>query len=424
MVSDPKMAKEVLSDTATTGRPHFLEMFDMYPGYPPLGMFFSEGELWEVHRRFLLRKLRDRGFGKTSMEGLILEDVNQVLSRFRKQNGKPIGKIRDSLKLALVSSLWQLIASKKFEHDDPELRDLVWRTTEALDEVVKSGLILLYMPFLRHIFPKATGFNTIMEVQKERNDFFTNEVEYHKRTLDADNPRDFIDEYLIEMKNTTDPSSVFYGDIAEKNLTVSIGDLFAAGADTTATTIDWAILYLAKFPEVQKKMQKEIGEITGENSRKVTSDDKPNMPYVTAVIDEVLRHSSIVAEGDHHRLLEDREYRGYYFPKNAWVQTNLHFMHHNPKLWGDPENFRPERFLSTDGKKFQKSDNMQAFNVGKRQCPGEILARNSIFLYLTHIFQTFDVRLNPNEPEPGLEYGLGFIRPPKSPYTVIMSERK
>lgn len=70
------------------------------------GIINSEGELWEVHRRFLLRQLRDFGFGKAAMQDLIMEELDEVSKRFRAAEGKPISHIKATLTIAVVNSLW------------------------------------------------------------------------------------------------------------------------------------------------------------------------------------------------------------------------------------------------------------------------------------------------------------------------------
>ncbi|GFS30372.1 cytochrome P450 2D9 [Nephila pilipes] len=76
------------------------------------------------------------------------------------------------------------------------------------------------------------------------------------------------------------------------------------------------------------------------------------------------------------------------------VLANLWSVHHNPKYWGnDAEIFRPERFLSEDGKRVIKSEHFIPFSIGKRSCPGESYARTEVFLYFTCIFQKFNVSL-------------------------------
>lgn len=100
------------------------------------------------------------------------------------------------------------------------------------------------------------------------------------------------------------------------------------------------------------------------------------MPYTEAVIYEVLRRSTLVPIGVFHRALETKEFHGYVIPKGAWVIPNLWSVHMNPEIWGDPESFRPERFISLDGKSVIKHEALIPFQYGKRQCLGEPLGKS------------------------------------------------
>lgn len=146
------------------------------------------------------------------------------------------------------------------------------------------------------------------------------------------------------------------------------------------------------------------------------------MPYTLALIDEVLRVSSIVPTGVQHRALADKEFHGYYIPKDALITPNLYYMHHDKKIWGDPENFRPERFLSADGKKYVKNENLMAFQIGRRQCVGETMARDTVFLFMTNIFQRFDVIFDPDSPEPTYDVQPNFLLNPQ-PYSIVVTDR-
>ena len=70
----------------------------------------------------------------------------------------------------------------------------------------------------------------------------------HKKTLDPDNIRDFMDLYLTEIQNTTDSKSTMYGKKGEANLINAFVDLFLGGIETTSSTLLWAILILVHFP--------------------------------------------------------------------------------------------------------------------------------------------------------------------------------
>ena len=63
------------------------------------------------------------------------------------------------------------------------------------------------------------------------------EIDNHERSFDPDNLRDFVDAYLLKIRQTTDPNSSFYGDLGKLNMRNSMFDIFIAGMDTTATTL-------------------------------------------------------------------------------------------------------------------------------------------------------------------------------------------
>lgn len=288
----------------------------------------------------------------------------------------------------------------------------------------------MFLPALRKIIPELSGYRRVRNALDQLLKFFEAPVKDHKDTFQEGIFRDFIDVYLSEMKKTTDPTSHFYGELAERQLVTMLFDIFFAGSDTTINTLSWAMLYLCKYPETQAKLQNEVGRVTDGNSRKIGLSDRKSMPYTQALIDEILRHSSVIADGVAHRALQDFEFQGYFFPKNCWIQPNIYYIHHDPKIWDSPDTFRPERFLSgnDDGEentqlKYEKSENIFAFSGSKRVCIGETLARNTLFLFLTNIFQKFSVKFAEGQEEPSEFESLpSFFRGPL-PFSVVMAQR-
>lgn len=121
------------------------------------------------------------------------------------------------------------------------------------------------------------------------------------------------------------------------------------------------------------------------------------MPFTEACIRESMRIDTLLPSGVPHRLLQETTLDGYTLPADTIVVTGLHAMHMDKQLWGDPEIFRPERFLTAEGKLNLRSDISLPFAAGKRLCAGETFSRNLIFLYLTAIFQNFKLSLVKNE---------------------------
>ena len=146
------------------------------------------------------------------------------------------------------------------------------------------------------------------------------------------------------------------------------------------------------------------------------------MPSTEAVIAESMRMSSIVPTALFHTTMKDVHFHGYDIPKDTIVVSNLHFIHHDKRVWGNPEEIQPERFLSADGKTFKKHDALMPFGFGKRQCLAEPLARDSVFLYFTNIFHRYNIRLADESVDASLEPANEFVLAPQD-FKIVMQER-
>jgi cytochrome P450 len=123
-------------------------------------------------------------------------------------------------------------------------------------------------------------------------------------------------------------------------------------------------------------------------------------------------------------MTENVQFHGFEIPKGTLVFANLFAAHHDPAVWGDPANFRPERFLTANGKGVVKHDGLIPFSTGKRVCLGESLARDTLFLFITSLVHTFDVRGEEGEPMPSLEVKYGQLTlTPLNFCSVVMKER-
>jgi len=247
--------------------------------------------------------------------------------------------------------------------------------------------------------------------------------ELQKKNLEQMNNRDatFTDMFRNQSK-AAQPGSPFHGKNGENHLHGLVGDLYFAGSDTISSELSFMTLYLSKTPDVLSKLREEIRSITG-NMRYVTLNDREMMPYTQAVIAETLRLSSIVPQGVQHRSTKDQEFEGYLIPNDTALVANLYHIHHNPEIWGDAENFRPERFL-TPGGKFQVHPALIPFSIGYRKCLGEVVGKNALFLYTANVFQEFSVQFaKDGEVDHGFEPQFSFIMYPK-PYKVIFSSGK
>ena len=89
------------------------------------------------------------------------------------------------------------------------------------------------------------------------------------------------------------------------------------------------------------------------------------------------------------------ELDGYTIPKNAHVIPHLHAVHMDPKLWRNPTDFQPERFLNESHSCIEKPEFFMPFGTGQRMCLGDQLAEKEFFLFFTSILHCFDLE-NPS----------------------------
>jgi len=146
------------------------------------------------------------------------------------------------------------------------------------------------------------------------------------------------------------------------------------------------------------------------------------MIYTEALIAETFRMSSINQFGGFHRATEDAEFKGYKISKNTILIPNQWAVHNDTKLWGDPENFRPERFLSPDRRHFIKKDGILTFSTGQRSCIGESLARDELFIFITSIYQRFKITLSEKQSKTNMRSVSTILANPQL-FTVIIHER-
>ena len=195
-------------------------------------------------------------------------------------------------------------------------------------------------------------------------------------------------------------------------------EYLTGGMETTANMLEWTVLYMAKYPSVQEKLISELDSKLPGN-RPPSLNDRSNLPYTEAFVQETLRIASVVPFGLFHSALEDTEVAGYKIPKDTLVIGNLYAVNNDPAVWENPKEFRPERFINADGK-FASGDNpVIAFGTGRRSCTGEGLGRNELFLFTVRMFQNFRVKAASQLPD---NHNFSITVSPE-PFKVIFERR-
>ncbi|KAJ7764873.1 cytochrome P450 [Mycena metata] len=203
--------------------------------------------------------------------------------------------------------------------------------------------------------------------------------------------------------------------VEEKDIKETSAAAYAAGADTTVSAMGTFALAILKHPDVQRKAQAELDAVIGHGHLPELS-DAPALPYVSAIVKEVLRWENVAPIGIPHRILVEDEYQGYRIPANSIVIRNVWALMHDEEIYPDPKSFRPERFL-LDGKLNSDMQDPEAvFGFGRRICPGRHIADSSLWLTIASILATFDINKavddNGNVVEPSYEYSSALVFAP------------
>ena len=234
--------------------------------------------------------------------------------------------------------IFQVMMSRKYDYDDPELVEVMKITRDWLNAFVDVYHLEAVPMFIIKAF-YMKHFKPIIKKTNAMRDIIRKEVEAHMETLDPDNPRDFIDIYLIKSAGTHEMKRMV------NNIMVFLPDL----TDTVGVAMSLVLMYVIYYQDVQQKIYSEILAVTGGN-RDVTWADKAQLPYSEAVMMEVLRIEPPFPLTANHAVSRETTFNGYRIPTRAHIYGHIAAVHKDPELFPNPDEFKPERFINKEGK--------------------------------------------------------------------------
>ncbi|KAJ8507981.1 hypothetical protein ONZ45_g9708 [Pleurotus djamor] len=187
------------------------------------------------------------------------------------------------------------------------------------------------------------------------------------------------------------------GTLSFEEATWTASTLYLAGSDTIGTQILCFIQALVLHPGVQHRAQEELDRVVGK-SRMPTLDDFDELPYIQAVVKEILRWRPALPLGVIHSVERDDTYLGYRIPKDAMIIANTWGLNRDPGVYGDDAHeFKPERFLDSEGKVATpssidtKDEGHVSFGFGRRHCVGHHVANSHLFIQAASILWAFQI---------------------------------
>ncbi|KAM4808244.1 cytochrome P450 2U1 [Rhinophrynus dorsalis] len=411
-------------DTVKDALVNHSEVFSDRPSVPLVtiitkrkGVVFAPyGPIWRQQRRFSHSTLRHFGLGKLSLEPKIIEEfkyVKEELLKFGEKGFSPFQIISNAVSNVICS----ISFGKRFNYEDEEFKTMLNLMSRGLEISVNSEAILTSVFSWLYYLPLGP-FRELRQIVIDITAFLKRIIEEHKISLDPENPRDFIDMYLIHIKE--EQKEQMESSFNTEYLFYIIGDLFVAGTDTTTNTLLWSLLYMCLNPDVQEKVQAEIDAVVGRD-RPPSLTDKSQMPFTEATIMEVQRMTVVVPLSVPHMASQTSVFQGYTIPKGSVVLANLWSVHRDPKVWEKPNDFMPRRFLDENGQ-ILKKEAFIPFGIGRRVCMGEQLAKMELFLMFVNLLQSFSFSLADDTFIPMLEGRFGLTLAP-FPFDIKIAKR-
>ncbi|XP_075057378.1 cytochrome P450 2K4-like [Mixophyes fleayi] len=351
------------------------------------GIVFANGENWKVMRRFAISTLRDFGMGRKTIENKIIEEAECLTQKIKSHGGKSFNNLT-IINAAVANIIVSILLSRRFEYDDPTILQLMGSVNENI-RLLGRPMVRLYNSFPSVMDWLPGAHRKIFENAEKFQSFLRATFIKQKKDLDVNDQRNLIDVFLAKQREGKPESTLYYHN---DNLNALVGNLFAAGMETTTTTLRWGLLLMMKYPDIQIKVQNEIERVIGSASPQI--EHRKQMPYTDAVIHEIQRFGDIAPANVPHATSQDVTFRGYFIPKGTPVIPLLTSALKDGTYFERPEEFYPEHFLNSQGH-FKKNDAFIPFSMGKRSCAGENLAKMELFLFFTTLLQNFTFKAPP-----------------------------
>jgi len=360
-VNQPELVRQVLADAGTFGKGLQADKMRIIVGD---GLVSSDGEHHRKHRRLVqpaFHKARIAGYVRT-MRDLAVEATD------RWRDGEPIAADTHFAQLTLRVVGTTLFSTRL--------------ANDAVDEVVRSVPLVL-SGFGRRM-RDPTGLRGRLPTRANR------EFEAAIRRL-----RGVVDRIVREYR----AAGVDHGDVASMLLLardeetgdgltdVEVSDevltLLAAGTETTANVLAWAVHHLGARPDLEQRLHSEVDSVLGD--RPVTVDDIPKLTFLHCVVMETLRlypQAWILTR----RTTAPVTLGGAALPAGASVFFSAYALQRDPAVYPEPAVFDPDRWAG-DRSRLTTRPSFVPFGAGRRQCIGDVFAVTELAVVLATIAQ-------------------------------------
>ncbi|KAF5346774.1 hypothetical protein D9756_010418 [Leucocoprinus leucothites] len=397
VLNDVQMARDLLEKRSAlySSRPHLNMLMDVMD----INYMFSVmpyGEEWRNYRRLFQQYFSPKTLHRDQEK--MMDFVRKgLLPNMYQLPQDSLQHIKDCIGGFATAITYGFPIKKRH---DPTVEHAE-RAFSALAEAGTPGRFLVdIMPILKYVPEWVPGAGFKKLAREWRSILLQLRDEPYWKTMGAINdgtaPISFVSESLSVNREKLDL------ELQEERIKQTAAQLYGAASETTSTAAITFILAMLKYPRVQKLAQQEIDSVIGRH-RLPEFSDQPDLPYLSAVLKEVLRWNPTVPLGVPHRTTEEDVYEGCLIPKGSIVIANTLAMLHDEEIYQNPSEFIPERFLK-DGKINPDIPDPEDSSSTIRSCPGAHIALSKLYIIAVSILSLFDI--SPELDENGLPIEL------------------
>ncbi|KAK9751168.1 hypothetical protein RND81_02G247300 [Saponaria officinalis] len=370
--SDPETAKEILSSSSFSDRPikasARLLMFERAIGFAPHGTYWRHLRRIAATHMFSPRRISS------------LEKVRQCLADEMAENVSKEMKMRGAVALR---GILQKVSLKNML--ESVFGSNLGTEGEELGLMVREGYELISEFNLEDYF--SLGFLDFSGVKRRCHKLASKVSELlgrivTERRADADfrNKNDFLS-VLLSLPDEEK--------LSDSDMVAVLWETVFRGADTVATLLEWIMARMTMHPDIQSKAQEELDLRVGPN-KVVQDSDLQNLPYLQAIVKEVLRMHPPGPLLSWSRLaIHDVYIDKTLIPAGTSAMVNMWAITHDPTIWKDPWTFNPTRFIDEDVMIMGSDLRLAPFGSGRRVCPGRALGLATVQLWLARMLHGF-----------------------------------
>ncbi|KAL1742443.1 cytochrome P450 [Schizophyllum fasciatum] len=379
--------------------------------------FLPYGEKWRARRRLAHEALHAKA--SLAYHPLSLESTHAFLRAM-------LDAGEDDLEAELRLMAGHLILAAAYgvnvqTKDDPHVVDADSLLRMLTDSAVPGAFLVNSIPVLKYVpeWMPGAGFQRLAREWRP----IAQEI--------MDRPFYEIKQSMVRMTGHQEPSFVsrsLQKGADDRVIRDAAATMYNGGTDTTVVTLLNFTLAMLDKPDLQSRAQAHLDEVLGPLrmedrtlGRLPTIEDEQHLPFITALVRESSRYMPVLPVSVPHAYCGDEPdvYKGYAIPCGSIVIPNVWSMTHEEAAYPDPYAFKPERFLTADGRidPDVRDPGKLVFGFGRRNCIGRHMAYASLWVMVASILRVFNIekakRPDGTIIEPTREWPSSLIQNPK-----------